>query len=329
MIGIAVVTTLQAGSSQSGWQYYGGDAGGSRYSEAKQINKQNISKLQVAWTFRTGDVSDGTAGMRKNQVRSDPILFNGTLYVSHAVQSVIALDPATGQQKWSYDPKIDLKTRYSESLVSRGVSAWEDTRARAGSACKYRIFLGTLDARLIAIDATSGQVCTTFDLKKGINIADAGQYEVTSPPAIINDIVVVGSAIGDNRQVDVEQGIVRAFDARSGTQRWSWDPIPRSADSAAWKNMDTGRRRQDRRSQCVVHDLCRCRTRSGFCPDRQRGAGLLWRRTSRQQSLREQRRGDPRIDRQSRLALSGRSSRFVGLRRRGAAATHDCQAEWS
>ena len=94
---------------------------------------------------------------------------------------VIALDPATGQQKWAYDPKIDLKARYSESLVSRGVPAWEDTRARGGSACKYRIFLGTLDARLIAIDATSGQVCSAFgnfgqvDLKTGVNIADAGQ----------------------------------------------------------------------------------------------------------------------------------------------------------
>jgi len=223
------------------WPYYGGDAGGSRYSPATQINRDNVSKLAVAWTYRTGDMSDGKSGMRKSKFEATPILFNGTLYVSTPFNRVIALDPATGIQKWSYDPKIDLKTRYSESLVSRGVSAWEDSRAREGTVCKRRIFLGTLDARLIAIDADNGRPCEAFadsgqvDLKSGINVTEPGQYEVTSPPAIVNDIVVVGSAIGDNRQVDLERGTVRAFNARTGQLLWSWDPIPRSPDNPVWK----------------------------------------------------------------------------------------------
>ncbi len=240
--GLLVALLAQSAKNASiDWPYYGGDAGGSRYSSASEINRSNVSKLSVAWTFRTGDVSDGSRGMRKSKFEATPILFHGSLYVSTPFNRVIALDPATGIERWSYDPKIDLTTRYSESLVSRGVTSWEDGRAREGSPCKRRIFLGTLDARLISIDADRGQPCLAFgesgqvDLKRGVTIVDAGQYEITSPPAVLNDIVVVGSAIGDNRQVDVEHGIVRAFDARSGQLKWSWDPIPRSANSPAWK----------------------------------------------------------------------------------------------
>src|SRR5207249_11538849 len=119
--------------------------------------------------------------------------------------------------------------RYSESLVSRGVSAWEDkSAAPSATTCKRRVFLGTLDARLIALDADRGTPCTNFgsggsvDLAQDVGKVDVGQYEITSPVAVINDIVVVGSAIGDNRRVDVERGTVRAFNARTGAQLWSW-----------------------------------------------------------------------------------------------------------
>lgn len=225
---------------QSGWPFYGGDAGGSRYAPAAEINRTNVAGLKVAWTYRTGDVSDGSDGMRKSKFETTPILFNGMLYISTPFNRVIALDPATGSPRWTFDPRIDLKTRYSESLVSRGVSSWEDTQAPEGAACKRRIFLATLDARLIAIDAGNGRPCQGFgrssevDLKQGVGSIEAGQYAITSPPAIINDIVVVGSSIGDNRRVDLERGIVRAFDARSGQMKWSWDPIPRNAASPGY-----------------------------------------------------------------------------------------------
>jgi quinoprotein glucose dehydrogenase len=102
----------------------------------------------------------------------------------------------------------------------------------SGAACRLRIFLGTLDARLVALDGETGTPCGGFgvngqvDLTRGVDLRDLGQYQVTSAPAIARDLVIVGSSIGDNRAVDVERGIVRAFDARSGTLRWSWDPIP-------------------------------------------------------------------------------------------------------
>ena len=223
----------------SGWPHYGGDAGGSRYSDADQINRENVSRLQVAWTYRTGDVSDGKDGRPKSKFEATPILFNGTLYVSTPLNRVIALDPASGKQRWTYDPEINQKMQYSEGLVSRGVSAWEDTSQAEGSACKRRIFIGTIDARLISIDADSGKTCVAFgqhgeiDLQKNAGKIEAGQYEVTSPPAIVNGVVVIGSAIGDNRRVDSERGTVRAFDARTGVLRWSWDPLPQSSVTGA------------------------------------------------------------------------------------------------
>jgi quinoprotein glucose dehydrogenase len=241
-IGLLTIGFFQRDSGvPADWPYYGGDAGGSRFSAARQINRTNVARLTPAWTFRTGDVSYGDAGMRKSKFEATPILFKGVLYVSTPFNRVIALDPASGKQRWSYDPHIDLKARYSESLVSRGVTAWEDRRARETAPCRRRIFLGTLDARLIAIDADTGMACSVFgdsgqvDLKRGIDIVEASQYQITSPAAIVNDILVVGSAIGDNRQVDVERGVVRAFDARTGRPLWSWDPIPRSQQSPAWK----------------------------------------------------------------------------------------------
>ena len=227
-----------AAAAQS-WSSYGGDPGGSRFSSLSQISRSNVAALKVAWTFHTGDMSDGRNGGPKSKFEVTPILFNDMLYLSTPFNRVIALHPEDGTERWSYDPKIDLKRRYSESLVSRGVSAWEDKSAAAPAPCKRRIFLGTLDARLMALDARSGKPCEGFgtsgtvDLTQGIGITDPGQYEVTSPVAIVNDIVVVGSAIGDNRKVEVERGTVRAFNARTGRLLWSWDPIPRQQRTGA------------------------------------------------------------------------------------------------
>lgn len=239
---IAIVTaavTAFATQAQTGWLHYGGDAGGSRYSAAVQINRNNVSRLQVAWTYRTGDVSEGSDGKTKSKFEATPILFNRTLYLSTPFNRVLALDPANGSLRWSYDPEIDLKMRYSESLVSRGVAAWENPSAGRDASCKRSIFIGTLDARLIALDADSGKPCAAFgrqgqvDLKVGIGRVDPGQYEVTSPPAVVNGIVVVGSSIGDNRRVDVERGTVRGFDARTGVQKWAWDPLPAGSTTGA------------------------------------------------------------------------------------------------
>jgi quinoprotein glucose dehydrogenase len=219
-----------------GWPNYGNDGGGGRYSEAKQIDRSNVGQLKVAWTFRTGALDEKRDLNEKATFETTPILVDGKLYLSTPWGQVFALDPATGAKIWKFDPKIDLTHGYSEA-TSRGVSAWHDANAKAGAPCALRIFIGTIDARLIAIDGATGKPCEDFgshgqvDLTLGVNLRNAGDFQVTSAPAVAGDLVITGSSIGDNRAVDVERGIVRGFDARSGKQKWSWDPIPWGKDT--------------------------------------------------------------------------------------------------
>ncbi len=228
-----------------GWPTYGRDPGGARYSPLTEINKSNVSGLHVVWTYRTGDMSDGSQYPRKSTFETTPILFGKTLYFSTPFNRVIALDAESGAERWTYDPKIDRMVNYNEAFASRGVSAWADPTAQANSACARRIFLPTIDARLIAIDAENGKLCSDFgnagtiDLTLDVGPVQKGQYDVTSPPAVVNGIVVVGSSMGDNRGVDLERGTVRAFDARTGAKKWDWDPIPRKHGDAGYESWDS------------------------------------------------------------------------------------------
>ncbi|HVH08953.1 MAG TPA: pyrroloquinoline quinone-dependent dehydrogenase, partial [Gemmatimonadales bacterium] len=214
------------------WPYYGGDPGGSRYSPLTEINTSNVGRLQIAWTYHTGDVSDGTNDRPKSAFEGTPLVANGTMYVPTPFNRVIALDPETGTEKWAFDPKIDTHVGYSEGLINRGVALWTDSTPE-GSACHRRVFIATIDARLFSLDGQTGRPCTDFgtagvvDLTRGIaNINRRGEYEETSAPAIAGDLVIVGSGIADNDRVASPSGVVRAFDARSGALRWSWEPLP-------------------------------------------------------------------------------------------------------
>jgi quinoprotein glucose dehydrogenase len=145
---------------------------------------------------------------------------------------VFALDPARGLARWTYDAHIDLHGDYGD-FATRGVSTWLDGAAAAGASCRRRIFLATVDARLIALDAATGRPCADFGAAGTVALERAlrhqphypGEYEVTSPPAVVGDLVIVGSAIADNHRTDAPDGMVRAFDARSGRERWRWDPV--------------------------------------------------------------------------------------------------------
>jgi len=226
--------TLSQMPSSTDWPNYGNDPGGMRYSPLAQINRENVSTLKVAWIFHTGDVSDGTSDRKRSGFEATPILVDGALYFTTPFNRVIALDPETGTQRWSYDPNIDLTLDYGDGLVNRGVTTWLDSTRASGQPCRRRIYEATLDARLISIDAASGQPCVDFGDYGQVNLRDvpgyrAGWYHMTSPPAVIDDLVVVGSAIDDNQRTVMPAGVVRAFDARTGKLRWRWDPIPNSA----------------------------------------------------------------------------------------------------
>jgi quinoprotein glucose dehydrogenase len=230
-----------AAKQESDWPAYGRDPGGSRYSPLTEINRENVNNLKVAWTYRTGAADIKAASAKKAAFEATPILADGLLYLTTPYSRVIALDPATGAERWTFDPQVKLDRGYSE-VTSRGVAAWpgpDDKRKVA-----RRIFVGTLDARLIALDAATGKACADFgengqiDLTRDVRMGDQGNYQITSPPAVIGDAVVVGSSIGDNRGVELERGVVRAYDARAGKLLWSWDPIPKSAKDPARKTWE-------------------------------------------------------------------------------------------
>jgi quinoprotein glucose dehydrogenase len=220
-----------AAGSGDNWPYYGHDAGGMRYSPLAQINRQNVSTLRVAWTFHVGDISDGSGGRKRTGLETTPILVDGTLYLTTGFNRVFALDPETGKQRWVYDPMIDTAEDYGDGLINRGVSAWQDAGRPKGKPCRTRIFETTLDARLIALDGATGEPCLDFGNRGQISLRDVtryipAQYHMTSPPAVIDDMVVVGSAIDDNSRVEMSSGVVRAFDVRTGALRWKWEPLP-------------------------------------------------------------------------------------------------------
>ena len=221
------------------WPTYGNDPGGTRYSPLAQIDRGNVARLRVAWTYRTGESAETDWTRGRSAFEATPIMVDGTLFLSTPFGRVIALDPETGAERWRYDPKVDPAGIYAV-VTSRGVSTWLDPAASAGQTCRRRIFVGTIDARLIALDAATGTPCAQFGAAGTVNLAegiavesDCQCYQVTSPPAIVGGLVVVGSTIGDNRAVSVERGVVRAYDARTGTLRWSWDPVPTDASDPA------------------------------------------------------------------------------------------------
>ena len=220
---LAAAPVFAQSASTIEWPAYANDRGGSHYSKASQIDRSNVARLAVAWTYHTGALVPATDLNRKAAFESTAVMSGGTLYLSTPFDKVIALDPSTGRERWTFDPKIDRSREYSE-VTSRGVAVW-----RSGG--EARIFIGTISARLIALDAKTGKLCRDFgnggilDLHADADAWWPPDYEVTSPPAIAGNLVIVGSSIGDNPNVDTGRGIVRAFDVHTGRQRWSFDPL--------------------------------------------------------------------------------------------------------
>jgi quinoprotein glucose dehydrogenase len=223
-----------------GWDYYGGDAGGSRYSALEQINRDNVASLAVAWSYRTGEIERRSPKHADSQVgQNTPIIAAGSLIACTPYGRVIALDPENGRERWAFEPNADVLAEDAYFPKCRGVSQWRDAEAPEGAACRHRIIYGTWDRRVIALDAATGRRCPDFgdggevalDLGKPLIKNEIAQ--ITSPPAVIGDVAVVGSFLIDSVRPDAPSGKVRAFDARTGRLRWEFDPVPRDpADPA-------------------------------------------------------------------------------------------------
>ncbi|MFN2571804.1 MAG: pyrroloquinoline quinone-dependent dehydrogenase, partial [Gemmatimonadales bacterium] len=229
------------------WPAYGRDPGGARFSPLDQITRSNVAQLQVAWTYHVKLPDMSGMSHRPPVLEVTPLVVDGVMYLSSPVGVIIALDPATGVERWHYDAGVDAHRGYGD-FASRGVSFWRDSRAPAGAPCARRIFATTIDGHLIALDANLGTPCSgfgsagTIDLRAGLRVApwEYQAYEVTSPPAVIGDLVITGSAVADNASAAPASGEVRAFDARTGALKWSFDPVPQDSTDPAFKTWQGG-----------------------------------------------------------------------------------------
>jgi len=216
----------------SDWPAFGSTLRGDRFSTASQITRENAGDLELAWTFRTGDQGlPGEPPWIGVTFEATPITVGDSLVFCTARNVVIAVDGDTGQEVWRFDPKVD--TAGVMHLACRGLS--HAAGSGSGAFCDARVLMGTHDDRLLALDAATGRPCADFgsggtvDLKEGLGESPPGYHYVTSPPAIVAGVAIVGSWVMDNQSNDEPPGVVRAYDVKTGALRWAWDVMQPAA----------------------------------------------------------------------------------------------------
>jgi quinoprotein glucose dehydrogenase len=226
-LGLCVATSAAAQE----WPSYGGDPGGERFSSAAQITPQNVGRLAPAWTFHTGERRP--SGGKAASFEDTPILADGKLLVCTPSDRVFALDPPTGREIWAFDPKLPPDLRPANDFLCRGVAVWRDAAAAPGADCRTRVVLATLDLRVIELDLATGRPCAGFGERGTVRVSPAwpprwpGAAAFDSPPAVVRDTLVVGSAVADMTEARPSGSAVRGLDARTGALRWRFDPAPR------------------------------------------------------------------------------------------------------
>src|SRR5262249_23140298 len=238
-----IVCAIAAGQSAREWPYYGGDQAGTKYAPLDQINRGNAARLKLAWEWKTGETALGEFKTRPGMFEASPLMIGGVLYLSTSYNRVVALDADTGRELWSYDPKAytDGQPPNGTGFVHRGVAAWRDGG-------KLRIFLNSR-YRLICLDAETGQPVPSFgdhgivDTSKGLVWEiEKKHYTQTSPPVVYRDLVILCNGVGDRLAYKSDRrGDIRAFDARTGKQVWSFHTIPQAGEVGhdSWKGGST------------------------------------------------------------------------------------------
>lgn len=222
---------LAAGPSAGpDWAAYGGTYGAQRYSALAQITPENAGKLQRVWMIHTGDLPASETARKMYGAETTPLKVGNTLYLCTPKNILMALDPATGATRWRFDPKVpDANIPYTAAC--RGVSYYAVPGAAPGSACATRIIEGTLDARLIAVDANTGRPCADFgfggqvNTAEGIGEAAPGMFSITSAPTIVRGVIVTGHQVLDGQKRNAPSGVIQGYDAVTGQLRWAWDMV--------------------------------------------------------------------------------------------------------
>ncbi|MBA1244200.1 glucose/quinate/shikimate family membrane-bound PQQ-dependent dehydrogenase [Pseudomonas japonica] len=227
-----------AGVNDADWPAYGRTQAGTRYSPLSQINDSNVKDLQVAWTFRSGEgKTDKDSGETTNELT--PIKVGDNMFICTTHQILVALDPATGKEKWRFDPQLQSEPSF-QHLTCRGVAYYDQANttefaaslanvAPAQTACPRKVFLPVNDGRLFAINADNGQRCSDFaengelDLKHMHPYTYPGGLEPTSPPVVTGTTIVIGGSVTDNLSVHEPSGALRGYDVNTGALRWIFD----------------------------------------------------------------------------------------------------------
>src|ERR1700738_5736500 len=198
--------TLFAIAPAFAWEHWGGDRGGTRFSPLAQITPANVGNLVRAWEFRTGDLDTrAPAVMARTKFQATPLFVEDSIIFCSPFNEVIALDPGSGAQNWRYDPRISTNQRPGNRYACRGIAYWVDDQAPERAACRARVFMGTNDVRVIALDARTGIPCADFGangeikLEIGRQLEWPGEFQITSAPVVSRGVVIIGSAISDNR----------------------------------------------------------------------------------------------------------------------------------
>lgn len=204
------------------WPAYGGTYSAQRFSPLTQINKDNVRDLKRVWTFRTGDVPE------KFGAETTPLKIGDTLYGCSAMNKLYALDARTGQARWTYDPNVP-EEHIPYTAACRGVSYYVVPGADAAQPCATRVIEGTLDGRIIAVDARSGRPCAGFgsggavDITMGMGNVIPGMVSITSPPVIVRGVIVTGHQVLDGQYRWAPSGVIQGYDAVTGALRFAWD----------------------------------------------------------------------------------------------------------
>ncbi len=238
-----VVSSSGFAQTSSNWPAVGGDRGCTRYSTLDQITTSNVQQLKEAWTWHTGEIDEP----RKATIECTPIVVDGVMFVSTGHRRVAALDAATGEELWKFDPMSmgPHAGPLASGGVNRGVAYWSDGTPNG----QQRILHGTSDGRLFCLDAKTGIPDQAFGKNGYILLRDGIEYDIskfaygtTSAPAIIGDIVVLGFTNSEGPPPGAP-GDIRAFNVRSGKQVWRFHTIPRPGEfgsdtwpKGAWKH---------------------------------------------------------------------------------------------
>lgn len=214
------------------WDGFHGQLNAQKYSPLTQITTENVDELEKVWDIHTGDVSDGSGDLTATVWSATPVFANDTLYIGTPFYRILALDPATGEQKWSFSTDSKLEPLTQPALKNRGVSYWENPDPVAGETCQKIVYIGTMDAQLFAVDADTGEKCARFgedgvlDMNQWNTVNDRFPLSLLQPPTITGNHVVLGWAGMDWQYAEAPPGAVFSVDPQTGELQWSFETLP-------------------------------------------------------------------------------------------------------